>query len=197
MQKHNLEPITNPPLFEFESAFDPAGPYGDALGGFSLTSGPARRPTLNGALLINPSGTVWLVVNGQARGYLTWDLLMRLHDNYPKFPNFSPGHVSWVEKRVFGITPPPPYPDIKKFFTRVMSIDFIEEASPWSESVRLVWAEGQPQAIYNFEGGRGVLYGMPSGIVRDVHKLSWAKSTKISVEEFTSYEMIVIEPTAH
>jgi len=188
-------PITSPITtfnWELEAAYDPLGPYGLEFGGFDLAGGPVLRPRLNGALLTNGDGTVWLVVNGQARGYSSWELLLKVHDSYPNTQSLKPIELSWLQRRVFGDRPPPPYPHIKGFFTPIVSTDFIEVGEDWSQSLRLVWAVGCPQAIHNYEGGRHLIYVMPSEVVRDAHKLAFRPEDRISVEEFQSYEAITL-----
>jgi len=195
VRKQIVPPITNVPL-ELEDAFDPLGPYGDALGGFSLTNGPAPRPTLNGSLLINSAGTVWLVVNGVARGYVSCDLLARVHEPYTSFPSFQPTVEPWLQRRIMGQRPQVHPADIKHYFTHIQSIDFITESAPWSESVRIVWAVDRPLAIYNWENGQGVLYKLPSALVRDEHKLRGATSNgRLTVEEYDSYDGFAIDGT--
>jgi hypothetical protein len=47
--------------------------------GPALTGGKRPRPEDNGKLLINPAGTIWQVIDGKARGYLSGAIFEQVH----------------------------------------------------------------------------------------------------------------------
>lgn len=168
-------------------------PYEDALHRVNLGLTGQTCPSLNGALLGIPAGTIFLVVNGVARGYPSWDALMRLHDNIPFSAPYIGTDPDWLKTLIFGGNKPPSQKDIKNYFTDVPSVDFIAQGPAWSESSRLVYFERGPLGIYDFVNGSPIIYGVSSQTTRIAYKLAEHKAHKISREEFESYPMEILQ----
>ncbi|HQR08351.1 MAG TPA: hypothetical protein PLN21_16095 [Gemmatales bacterium] len=145
-------------------------------------------PQLNGCLLCTPAGSVFLVVNGVARGFDSWSKLMRICSEYPAGFGPPPDMSPSIFDRVFG-TPPPPYPafmhrDIKAFFTNVPAgIDFIAQGPNWSDSVGLIYFDGGPLALYDMED-KPTIYGIPSQAIAYQHKINQNNKRRVSAEEY-------------
>jgi hypothetical protein len=137
-----------------------------------------RLKHLNGTLLHNAAGTIWLVVNGEARGFTSAALLERLHDWYWVGPIYLDNG---------GIAGTGRWPHALKW-TEIADIRFIKEGSPWTESLRYVHNSAGTEAIYD----NGILYGVPSVRVRQRYQLRETKAIMITDEEWNSYPMPVI-----
>ena len=142
-----------------------------------LEAAAPPRPEFNGTLLHNPAGTLWLVINGEARGYTSGILFERLHDWSWRDRFTVDGYISasgWLNHTLK--------------WTDIADIRFIKEGAPWSDSLRYVRNSAGTEAIFD----DGVLYGVPSARVRARYQLRQTKALQIPDEEWNSYPMPVI-----
>jgi hypothetical protein len=133
-----------------------------------------RLPAYNGYHLVNDPGTIWTVVDGAARGWISAELFERVHYwEWCRWMGHNPRYR--VCSRVW--------------LTHVDNIDFILEMPPWNDDVRLV--RNEPGTVCICETPRGearpVLYVVPSERVMDWYQFDRRKVQLISDEEFTSY----------
>lgn len=138
-----------------------------------------RRPDYNGSRLINPPGTIWTVVDGFARGWISGALFDRVHvrRRYWCYGN---------NPRVCGVTAMP--------LTAVQSVAWIAEGPPWNDDVGLVRNRAGTVCLYETPRGedQGVLYALPSARVMDHYWFDWDKVRLIPEDEFNSYPVRVV-----
>lgn len=169
-------------------------PYEEQLSSIDLNLAARPIPELNGALLHLPAGTVFLVVDGRAKGFTSWTHFMRVCSEFPSGggppPEISKGELDKImgkDRGGWGMPPNAPifYSDIKNYFTNVPNVNWIEQGPQWTASARTVYYLNGPLAIQDYENGEPVLWGVPSQRVRYTYKLRHGAAAElISKEEY-------------
>jgi hypothetical protein len=126
------------------------------------------RPTLNGTLLINPAGTIWIVIDGVARGYS------------------SPAIFDQVHFRWYVDLPGPTFRPVR--MTHIETIAFIPVGTNWHNDLKLVRNSRGTVALFDAQ----ILYGIPSPAVMNYYQYEWGKVQQIPDEEFGAYPMPLI-----
>ncbi len=136
-----------------------------ATGGLALVGAP-KRPELNGKLLHNPAGTIWQVIDGVARGFVSEDLFLRLH--------------SWTRDYTVGSCGSawPPRAGICAHIHQAVALmevpnvpAFIEEQGPFDASVRLISNAAGTVCLYESNTKRLV----PNPETMDKYQFDWSK----------------------
>jgi hypothetical protein len=129
--------------------------------------GAARHTEMNDYLLMNPYGTVWQVIDGYARGYISQDIFQR--------------HHSWDQS--FSYVP-------------IQSIDFIVQGPVWTPSTGLVSNVYGTVAIFDVDANNnGYLYGFPSGYVFNAYEMDWGAIREIGDFDYYPMPLILETPT--
>lgn len=149
-----------------------------------LESGAPPQPGYNGTLFVNPAGTIWQVIDGFARGFVSEALFLKLHYwQTTKVFNWGPwyNHIHRVDTYKVQLTP-------------TQSINWIAERPPWNDDVQLVRNSAGTVCICETPRGEAqrVLYCVPSEEVMDNYQLDWDKVNLIADADFNSYAVRAI-----
>jgi hypothetical protein len=168
--------------FEHQPLADPAGEVVERA-----VTERQRRPDLNGSHLINAAGTIWTVVDGHARGWVSSELFERVHFwrrnwTLPK-PSLSEQGRIVATRGSEAIR-----------LTQVASIAFISELPPWNDDVCLV--SNRAGTVCLFETPRGesspAFYVVPSEKVMNAYQFDWDKVRQITDDEFNRIGVRVV-----
>ncbi|MCY2978278.1 MAG: hypothetical protein NTU79_06385 [Planctomycetota bacterium] len=131
-------------------------------------AGSQPLPDWNGRLLMNPAGTVWVVIDGVARGYVNEPLFARVHGwrRQKQFCGGPLGHEScswnWVNT----------------VFHRIPSISVIQEGAPISTDATII--SNPAGTMFFFENN--TIRGIPAAHIMEKYQFNWdtGKSNRYS-----------------
>lgn len=146
----------------------------------SSTSAPQPIPDWNGRLLMNPAGTVWVVIDGVARGYVNEPLFARVHGwrRKKKFCGGPIGHqtCSWNW--------------VNTVFHRIPSISVIQEGPPIAGDATII--SNPAGTMFFFENN--TIRGIPAAAIFDKYQFNWetGKANRYSDEVIARLQSVGI-----
>ena len=129
-----------------------------------LDGGGEPIPAWNGRLLMNPAGTVWVVLDGIARGYRNADLLDRVHGWRRKKLRCAGPLGQQTCSRVWTNT----------VFHRISTISVIKVGPPIALDATMI--SNRAGTVFFFENNR--IRGIPSPDVMEKYQFNWGTSKK-------------------
>lgn len=126
-----------------------------------LASAPQPNPAWNGKLLMNPAGTVWVVIDGLARGYTNEPLFSRVHGWRRQVQECYPTHHG------AGHRCGPVWTNT--VFTRISDIAVIQQGPVMAQDATII--SNSAGSMFLFENN--TIRGIPSGAVMDKYQFNW------------------------
>jgi hypothetical protein len=141
-----------------------------------LESLAPQRPELNGKLLINPAGTIWQVIDGVARGFVSEELFLRLHYWSRSYTIGDCGNLTHAGLCTHNVQ--------TVSLMEVPNVPaYIEEHAPFDASIRLISNPAGTVCLYESNTKRLVY---PAATM-DKYQFDWAK---VLVLENTVFDAI-------